>query len=234
MLPGLIAKKLDMTQYFTDDGQHVAVTALEVGPCTVVCKRSPEKEGYAALQIGFGEESKSRRKTKPLAGQFKKAGITPKRLLTEIRIDKGALGAFEPGQVIGLDGIRGTESGLAQGDAPKGGDLMFKPGDKVKITGTSKGKGFQGVIRRWKSNRGPMSHGSRFHRFPGAIGCRTDPGKVNKGHHMPGHMGARQVTIRNLEVMRVDAANNLLLVKGAVPGPKNGIVQIAKDTPFIR
>lgn len=232
MIDGLVGRKIGMSQLFQPDGRVVAVTAIEVGPCVVVEARTPEKHGYAAVQLGFGEETKRRRLTKPVQGRFRAANVTPKRWLKEVRTDPKA--SFAPGTVIGLDGPRGLESELAAGAAAGGSSPVFAVGERITVVGQSKGKGFQGVVRRHKFNRGPMSHGSRFHRYPGAIGCRTDPGKVGKGKRMPGHMGDRRVSQKNLEVVHVDPAANLLLVRGAVPGAVNGLVFVLKNKAYIK
>lgn len=208
---GLIGRKLGMTQIPAKDGSMTAVTVIEAGPCYVLQGKTEEKDGYNAIKIAFGEV-KAKRLNKPLLGELVKVfgegrETYPARKITEFRVD-------DPSQ-------------YPPGTALKVGDL-FRVGDKVAVTGTSKGRGFQGVMKRWGFSGGPASHGSKFHRRPGSIGQTTDPGRIWKGKKMPGHMGVRRVTVRNLTVMGVYPDKNLLLVKGAVPGPRGGIVIIRK------
>lgn len=191
-----------MTQLFDDKGRQVPVTVVEAGPCPVVQVKTPERDGYAAVQLGFGAV-KPKRVTKPLRGHFAKAGVAPRRWLREFRWD-GEMPAL--GQEIRVD--------------------IFSPGEKVDVTGTSKGKGFAGNIKRWHGRRGPMSHGSKYHRRVGSLNASTRPARVFKNRHMPGHMGAERVTVQGLEVMRVDPERNLLVIKGAVPGVRGALLQI--------
>ena len=203
---GLIAKKLGMTQLFVQDGRPVPVTVLEAGPCPVVLERTQERDGYRAVQLGF-EDLDPKKLPKPLAGHFTKAGITPKRVLMEFRVTPEE--QVKSGSVVTVE--------------------IFKPGDRVDITGRSIGKGFSGGMKRWHWKGGKQTHGSMSHRRPGSIGSSTDPSRVFKGHHLPGHMGDRTVTTQAMEVVRVDAQQNLLLVKGSVPGSDEGILVIRKS-----
>lgn len=203
---GLIGKKLGMTQLFLESGAPVAVTVLEAGPCSVVQVKSPQRDGYAAVQLGFGEAN-PRRLSKPAAGHCAKAKVTPKRVLREFRL---------------------------AGEQLKAGDTvtaeLFKAGDRVDVTGRSLGKGFQGGMARCNWSGGPKTHGSMSHRAPGSIGASATPSRVYRGHPLPGHMGDERVTVRALEVIRVDLERNLILVKGAVPGRDEGIVVIRRST----
>lgn len=192
-----------MTQIFDENGKVVPVTVVEAGPCVVVQKKTLENDGYEAIQVGF-EEIREKLANKPRKGQFAKAGVSVRRTLKEFRLEDVA--SYEVGQEIKAD--------------------VFEAGDKVDVSAVSKGKGFQGAIKRWNQQRGPMTHGSKFHRHAGSNGAASDPSKVFKGKKMPGHMGSKKITIQNLEVVRVDAENNLLLVKGSVPGPKKSLVTI--------
>ena len=194
-----------MTSVFSADGKNVPCTVIEVGPCVVTQIKSVEKDGYAAVQVGF-QDAKEKNTSAPLMGHFKKAGVTPKRHLAEF---KGFTQELNLGDTLTVE--------------------LFNDAEYVDVIGTSKGKGFQGAIKRLGQHRGPMAHGSKFHRHQGSNGACSDPSKVFKGKHMPGHMGSEQVTVQNLEVVRVDAEKNLLLVKGAVPGPKKALVTI-KET----
>ena len=206
MVTGLLGKKIGMTRIFTDDGRWIEVTVVEAGPCTVVQRKTEERDGYDAVQIGFGEVRESRC-TKPLLGHFEKAGTTPKRTLREIRISKDD--ALQAGDEVRAD--------------------IFEAGDRVDVVGTSKGKGFAGVIKRHGFSGGPGGHGSRFHRAPGSIGQSADPSKVYKGKKLPGHMGNRRVTVQNLEVVTVDPEKNLLLLRGSIPGANGGTVMVSKS-----
>ena len=200
-MKGILGKKLGMTQVFTPEGNVIPVTVIEAGPCVVLQKKDLENDGYEAIQIGFADK-KEKRANKPEAGHAKKANTAPKRYVREIRgVD---LGAFEVGQELKAD--------------------VFAEGEFVDVTGTSKGKGFQGVIKRWGQSRGPMAHGSRYHRRPGSMGS-IQANRVPKGKRLPGHMGNATVTVQKLEVVRVDVERNVLLVKGAIPGPKNSFVK---------
>ncbi|MBB3132061.1 large subunit ribosomal protein L3 [Paenibacillus rhizosphaerae] len=201
-MKGILGKKLGMTQVFTPEGNVIPVTVIEAGPCVVLQKKDLENDGYEAIQIGFADK-KEKRANKPEAGHAKKANTAPKRYVREIRgVD---LGSFEVGQELKAD--------------------VFAEGEFVDVTGTSKGKGFQGVIKRWGQSRGPMAHGSRYHRRPGSMGS-IQANRVPKGKRLPGHMGNATVTVQKLEVVRVDVERNVLLVKGAIPGPKNSFVKI--------
>ena len=202
----IIGKKLGMSQIFTADGKVIPVTVVEAGPCTVVQIKTKDNDGYEAVQVGFGS-IKETRVNKPVAGHFKKAGVTVKRYLRELRFANCA--AYELGQELTCD--------------------MFTEGDKVDVTGTSKGHGFSGVIQRWNQHRGPMAHGSGYHSGVGSMGACSSPSRVFKNKHMPGQWGHEKVTVQNLTVARVDKARNLLLIKGAIPGPKGGVV-VVKDS----
>ncbi|WP_274654017.1 50S ribosomal protein L3 [Paenibacillus humicola] len=201
-MKGILGKKLGMTQVFTAEGNVVPVTVIEAGPCVVLQKKDRENDGYEAVQLGFADK-KEKRATKPEIGHAKKADTAPKRYVREIRGVN--IGEFEVGQQLKAD--------------------LFAEGEFVDVTGISKGKGFQGVIKRWGQSRGPMAHGSRYHRGPGSMGS-IQANRVPKGKHLPGHMGHETVTIQNLEVVRVDAERNVLLVKGSIPGPKNSFVKV--------
>lgn len=203
---GIIGKKVGMTQVFADDGRALPVTVIEAGPCVVVQRKSKGKDGYSAVQLGLVEGRKVKNVTKPMAGHFAKAGLPPCKVVREVR--------------------------LAEDDEAKVGDKvsveLFAPGDLVDIIGVSKGKGFQGVVKRHHFRGGDATHGSMFHRAPGGIGASAYPSRVLKGMRAAGHMGADRVTARNLTVVRVDAENNLLVVKGAVPGAGGGYLVIRK------
>lgn len=194
-----------MTQVWGEGDRLIPVTVIEAGPCVVTQVRTKERDGYTAIQIGFGDVKESR-VNKPMAGHFKKAGVAPKRHLAEVRLDEAEATEAKVGDTITVE--------------------AFEPGSRVHITGTSKGKGFQGVMKRHNFRGGPGGHGSHFHREPGSIGQCASPSRVFKGLGLPGHMGSETVTVRNLEVVKVDAEQNLLLVKGAVPGGKNGLLMI--------
>ena len=195
-----------MTQVFKEDGTAVPVTVVTAGPCVIVQKKSKETDGYEALKVGYGDIRESL-KNKPDQGQYKKAGVDVKRHLKEFKVDDTS--AYEVGQEVKVD--------------------IFETGEMVDVTGTSKGKGFQGVIARHGQHRGPMTHGSHYHRGPGAMGACASPGRVFKGKNLPGHTGAETATIQNLEVVKVDAENNIILVKGAIPGAKGGYITINKS-----
>ncbi|CAM4252982.1 50S ribosomal protein L3 [Paenibacillus alkaliterrae] len=201
-MKGILGKKLGMTQVFTAEGNVVPVTVIEAGPCVVLQKKDQENDGYEAVQFGFADKKESR-SNKPEAGHAKKANSTPKRYVREIRGIN--LADYEVGQEVKAD--------------------LFAAGEFVDVTGISKGKGFAGVIKRWGQSTGPMSHGSRYHRGPGSMGS-IQANRVPKGKRLPGHMGTETVTIQKLEVIRVDAERNVLLVKGSIPGPKNGFVRV--------
>ena len=208
---GLLGKKLGMTHVYDDYGRRKAVTAIQAGPCTILQLREPATHGYHAIQVGF-EPVKESRLTKPQLGQFKKAGAGPFRHVREFRLpvsDPGDAGGWKIGQQLTVE--------------------VFQPYELVDVTGLSIGKGFQGGVKRWGWKGGPRTHGSTSHRAPGSIGSTTTPGRVWKGHHLPGHMGAAQVTVQNLRVMRLDPEHHLLLVEGAVPGAEQGLLLIRKS-----
>jgi large subunit ribosomal protein L3 len=199
-IAGIIGKKVGMTQVFAEDGLLIPVTVIQAGPCLVVQKKTSEKDGYDAVQIGLVEKVSNRRITSAQRGHFEKAGIQPVRTLAEVGYD----GEANVGDRVQVD--------------------MFKPGDSIDVVGQSKGKGFQGVVKRHHFKGGRATHGSMFHRAPGSIGASAFPSRVMKGMRMGGRMGGDQVTVKNLRVAKVDAENNLLYIRGAVPGGKNGLV----------
>ena len=219
MKKAILATKVGMTQIFNEDGTLTPVTVLEAGPCVVTQIKTMENDGYEAVQVGFVDKKnrivnkdKSGKKeivhrhgaTKAEQGHFAKAGVSSKRFIREFKFENA--GEYELGQEIKAD--------------------IFAAGDKIDATAISKGKGFQGAIKRHGQHRGPMTHGSKFHRHAGSNGAASDPSKVFKGKKMPGQMGNKRITIQHLEVVRVDAENNLLLIKGSVPGPKKSLVTI--------
>ena len=206
MKKAILATKVGMTQIFGEDGVLTPVTVLQAGPCAVTQVKTVETDGYNAVQVGFGD-IRDVLVNKPRAGHFKKAGVANKRYLREFKFENAA--DYTVGQEIKVD--------------------IFSAGDKIDATGTTKGKGFQGAIKRHGLSRGPMGHGSKYHRHAGSNGPATTPGRVFKGKHMPGHMGHVKATIQNLEVVRIDVDNNIILVKGAVPGPKKALVML-KET----
>ena len=206
MKKAILATKVGMTQIFDENGVLVPVTVLQAGPCVVTQVKTADNDGYSAIQVGFGEK-KENRVNKPMKGQFAKAGVSCKRYLKEFRFEDAE--TYTLGQEIKAD--------------------IFGAVDKIDATATSKGKGFQGAIKRHNQHRGPMAHGSKFHRHAGSNGSASDPSKVFKGKRMPGQMGGKKITVQNLEIVKVDVENNLLLVKGAVPGPKKSMVTI-KET----
>lgn len=206
MKKAIIAKKIGMTQVFTENGALVPVTVLEAGPCVVVQKKTAENDGYEAIQVGF-VDAKAKHVTKPIQGHFDKAGVTAKKYVKEFKLDDAS--AYEIGAEIKAD--------------------VFVAGDKVDASGVTKGKGFQSTIKRYNASRGPMTHGSKSHRVTGSMGSSATPSRVRKGKRMPGHMGCENVTIQNLEIVRADAEKNLILIKGAVPGAKGSILVI-KDS----
>ena len=203
MKKALIGKKVGMTQIFDENGVVIPVTVIEAGPCSVVQVKTVETDGYNAVQMGFGA-IKDKKVNKPSKGHFAKAGVNAKRHLREFRLD--------------------TIEGIKVGDELKAD--IFAAGEKIDVQGTSKGKGFQGVIKRHGQHRGPMGHGSMYHRRPGSMGATSTPGRVFKGKKLPGHMGRVTVTIQNLDVVRVDMDKNVILVKGSVPGAKGSILKI--------
>ena len=206
---GLLGKKLGMTHVYDEFGRRKAVTALQVGPCTVLRLREPQRDGYHAVQMGF-EPIKEDKLTKPERGQFKKVGASPFRYVREFRFSpQPAAESFQVGQQLTVE--------------------LYKEYELIDVSGTSIGKGFQGGMKRWHWKGGGETHGSMSHRAPGSIGSTTTPGRVWRGHHLPGHMGADHVTVQNLRVARLDLAHHLLLVEGAVPGSENGLVIVRKS-----
>jgi large subunit ribosomal protein L3 len=205
MSVGILGKKIGMSQVFRDDGRVIPVTVIEAGPCNILQIKTKAKDGYDAVQIGFGEK-KEKNVSKPDMGKFKKINVTPKRFVREIQTSPDQ--KFELGQQVKVD--------------------VFAAGDAVDIVGTSIGKGFQGGMKRWHWKGGKKTHGSTSHRRVGSIGSSTTPGRVIRGHHMPGRMGGDIVTVQNLEVVKIDPENNLLVVEGAVPGATNGLLIIKK------
>ena len=203
MNKGLIGKKVGMTQIFDEQGKVIPVTVIEAGPCTVVQVKTAEKDGYQAIQLGYGDV-KEHKVIKPIRGHYTKVNLTPKKHLREFRVD--SIENINVGDELKVD--------------------TFLVGDKLDIQGTSKGKGFQGVIKRHGQSRGPMGHGSMYHRRPGSMGPTSTPGRVFKGKKLPGHMGRVTVTIQNLEVVKVDLDKNAILVKGSVPGAKGTILKL--------
>lgn len=206
MKKAILATKIGMTQVFNEDGVLTPVTVLAAGPCVVTQVKTEENDGYSAVQVGFGD-IREKLVNKPRKGQFAKADVPVKRFVREFRFENAS--EYEVKQEIKAD--------------------IFAEGDHVDATAVSKGKGFQGAIKRHGQSRGPMAHGSKYHRHAGSNGACSDPSKVFKGKHMPGHMGHVQVTVQNLEIVRVDAENNLLLVKGSVPGPKKSLITIKES-----
>ncbi len=206
MKKAIVAKKIGMTQVFAENGELIPVTVLEAGPCVVTQKKTIENDGYEAIQVGFGE-AKLKQVNKPVKGHFAKANVTPKKVLKELRLE--SIAEYEVGTEIKAD--------------------IFAVGDKVDVSGVSKGKGFQGSIKRHGQHRGPMAHGSKYHRGVGSLSSGTTPGRVKKGKKMPGHMGHVKVTVVNVEVVRADAEKNLLLVRGALPGAR-GTILVVKNT----
>ena len=206
MEKAIIGKKIGMTQIFDEAGKVIPVTVIEAGPCTVTQVKTVEQDGYDSVQLGFGDVKESKL-TKPELGKFTKSKLTPKKYLREFRLD--------------------SIEGINVGDELKAD--VFQAGDKVDVQGTSKGKGFQGVIKRWNQSRGPMGHGSMYHRRPGSMGSTSTPGRVYPGKNLPGHMGVETITIQNLEIVKVDLDKNLILVKGSVPGAKKSILKIRKS-----
>lgn len=202
MAKGILGKKIGMTQLFNENGEVIPVTVVEAGPCVVVQKKTVESDGYSALQIGFGEKREGLF-NKPIKGHFAKVGVKPMRYLKEIRVDN--IEEYQVGQEFKVD--------------------IFEPGDHVDVEGTSKGKGFAGTIKKYNFQRGPMGHGSKSHRRVGSAGAKG-PARVFKGTKRPGQMGSEKVTVQNLEIVKVDAERNLLVLKGALPGPKGSLVTI--------
>ena len=211
MKKAILATKVGMTQIFNDEGVLTPVTVLQAGPCVVTQVKAVENDGYKAVQVGFVDK-REKLVSKPVKGHFDKAGVSYKRFVREFR--------FENAEEYSVkDEIKAD---------------IFAAGDKIDATAISKGKGFQGAIKRHGQSRGPMAHGSKFHRHQGSNGACSDPSKVFKGKGMPGHMGSKRITIQNLEVVRIDAENNLILVKGAVPGPKKALVTLKETVKAAR
>ena len=207
MVKGIIGKKIGMTQIFDANGKVIPVTVVEAGPCPVVQKKTVEVDGYAAVQLGFAVQ-KQQRVSKPLKGHFAKADVAPQKVLKEFRFADTS--AFEVGSVVKAD--------------------VFAAGDKVDVIGTSKGKGTAGAIKRWNFSRLKETHGTGpVARHAGSLGACSDPSRVYKGKKLAGHLGAERVTIQNLDVVKVDAENNLIAIKGAIPGPKKGIVMVVNS-----
>jgi large subunit ribosomal protein L3 len=203
MKKAILGRKLGMTQIFDENGKVIPVTVIEAGPCVVVQKKTSEKEGYEAIQVGFGD-IREKLRTKADKGHFAKAGVSVKRFVKEFRLENAA--QYEIGQEIKAD--------------------TFVAGEKVDVSGVSKGKGFQGTIKRWNAHRGPETHGSKFHRAVGSMGASSDPSRTFKNKKLPGHMGNVNTTVINLTVAKVIAEKNLILIRGGVPGPNKGLVVI--------
>lgn len=204
MPKGLLGKKLGMLQVFSAEGKAVPITVVKAGPCFVVQKKVLERDGYSALQLGF-EEVKEKKLTKPRQGHFRKAKLPAFRYLREFRLKEGEAKGYEVGQKLTAE--------------------LFQPGEKVDVTGISKGKGFTGAVKRYGFQRGPMAHGSKYHRRPGALAAKG-PARVFKGRKLPGRAGGARVTVSNLKVVRSEPEQNLLFIKGAVPGPRQGLLLI--------
>jgi large subunit ribosomal protein L3 len=207
VVEGLIGKKIGMSQSFDKDGNIIPVTVIKAGPCTVIQKKTKDKDGYSALQLGLVEEKGVKKEKKPQAGHFKKSGTPVVKILREFRFEE--------------------HSGIKEGDQVL--VDIFKEGETVHVTGTSKGKGFAGVVKRWHFRGGGAAHGSMFHRAPGSIGASSYPSRVMPGKRMGGHMGSDRVTVRNLTVIQTDKENNLLVVRGAVPGARGGYLLIRRE-----
>lgn len=203
MKKGIIGRKIGMTQYFLADGTAVGVTVIEAGPCSIVRKKTVENDGYDAVCVGFGEV-REKLVNKPAAGEFKKAGLEPARFIRELKLENA--GSLEVGQKITAD--------------------VFKEGDVVDVSGLTKGHGFSGTVKRWNTHRGPMSHGSKYHRGLGSMGANTSPGRVFKNKRLPGQYGVENVTIQNLTVVKVDADRNFIMIRGAVPGAKGALLVV--------
>lgn len=203
MTKGILGRKVGMTQIFTEQGELIPVTVVQAEPNVVLQKRTLENDGYEAIQVGFADQ-KAVNANKPAKGHAAKASTNPKRYIREFR--NVELANYEVGQELSVE--------------------VFEAGDMIDVTGTSKGKGFQGAIKRHNQARGPMSHGSRYHRGPGSMGIAAEPARVRKGKKLPGQMGGETTTIQNLEIMKVDVERNLLLVKGNIPGPRKSFVKV--------
>jgi large subunit ribosomal protein L3 len=204
-MPGLIGKKVGMTQLFDETGKFVPISVIQAGPCPVVQTKTSDRDGYEAVQLGF-DDVKEKRANKPYLGHFKKAGVSPKRILREFRVTEAK--GYQVGSVTTVE--------------------MFEVGSKVSVTGTSKGKGFQGVVKRWGFHGGDETHGCTTHRLPGSIGASAYPSRPWKGQKLPGRMGGARVTVKNLVVVGVDKERHLLLVRGAVPGGPNSYLEVKK------
>jgi large subunit ribosomal protein L3 len=204
----LIGKKVGTTQLFDENGKAVPVTVIEAGPCPVVQRKTASNDGYEAIQIGFRPEPKAKTVTKPLKGHFEKAKVALHKHLREFRLQSPETTEYTVGQVLTV--------------------ALFEVGEKVRVTGVTKGKGFQGGVKRWGYRGGPATHGSMFHRAPGSIGASSYPSRVFKGHHMPGRMGGDTKSTKGLKVVKIIPEQNLMLVKGAVPGPAGGLLTILK------
>ena len=211
MKKAILATKVGMTQIFNEDGSLTPVTVLQAGPCFVTQVKTVENDGYSAVQVGYADK-REKLVNKPQKGQFDKAGVSYKRFLREFKFENAE--EYQMGQEIKAD--------------------IFAVGDKIDATAISKGKGFQSAIKRFNQHRGPMTHGSKYHRHAGSNGACSDPSRVFKGKGMPGHMGHKKVTIQNLEVVRVDAENNLILVKGSVPGPKKSMITVKESVKTVK
>ena len=201
MKKAILGKKIGMTQIFTEEGNLIPVTVVQAGPCPVVQKKTEEVDGYTAVQVGF-DDKKERRSNKPEKGHFAKAGVSVKKHLKEFKLENAA--EMNVGDVLTVE--------------------QFAEGDVLDVTGTSKGHGYAGTIKRWGTHRGPMTHGSHYHRGPGSLGACSSPSRVFKGKKLPGHYGVDTVTIQNLDLVKVDTERNLLLIRGSVPGPKGGLL----------
>ena len=210
MKKAILGKKIGMTQIFDEKGRAIPVTVVEAGPCTVVQIKTKDADGYEAIQLGFGEV-KEKKLIRPVKGHFTKANVAPKKHLREFRLEEIS---YNVGDEIKAD--------------------IFTAGEAVDVTGTTKGKGFQGVIKRHGQSRGPMGHGSMYHRRPGSMGSTSTPGRVYKGKNLPGHMGHETVTVQNLEIVRVDLDKNVLLIKGSVPGNKGAILKIRNSVKSVK
>lgn len=202
MKKAILGRKIGMTQIFDENGKAIPVTVVEAGPCVVVQVKTKDADGYEAIQLGFGE-IKDKKLIKPMKGHFTKVNVAPRKYLREFRLEEAS---YNVGDEIKAD--------------------IFEAGETIDVTGTTKGKGFQGVIKRHGQSRGPMGHGSMYHRRPGSMGSTSTPGRVFKGKNLPGHMGNETVTIQNLEIVKVDLDKNVLLIKGSVPGNKGAILKI--------
>lgn len=203
MKKAILGRKLGMTQIFNENGRVVPVTVVEAGPCVVLQKKTEEKDGYNAIQVGF-EDIREKLANKPKKGHFAKAGVSVKRIVREFRLDN--IDEYEVGNEIKAD--------------------IFAAGDKIDVSGVSKGKGFQGTIKRWNMQRGPMSHGSKYHRAVGSMGAASSPSRTFKNKKMPGQMGNKKATVLNLEVVKIMPEKNVILIKGGVPGPNKGYIVI--------